>query len=178
MSYYSFKIYLEIDPVTTSFENFSKFIPLSRNIILDYDGLYVHFTHDINGHIYPIHGSLSLLNTQVMLRDFKLEEFHHLSQSASKLSFDIDGSFLDAVKKFSASFTLVPYIDYGKIITDLEKKKFLIVYKSQNILASDKRKFIMRDDPDEYEVDCLGTKMHSELTSKVLNLWSSTIEGK
>nr|QBK85508.1 MAG: hypothetical protein LCMAC101_00950 [Marseillevirus LCMAC101] len=78
------------------------------------------------------------------------------------------------------------YIDYDILLFDLEDKGFLSTRHSQNLIATIDKKFqlspkavervpLLKDYSDHfYEADCLGTKLHEELTTLMQNLWYST----
>lgn len=64
------------------------------------------------------------------------------------------------------------YYDYPKMIDDLEKNKIVQTKPSNGYLVNDSRKFWFPGE-EEYEVDCLGTKLCVEITEKVKSSWLS-----
>lgn len=65
------------------------------------------------------------------------------------------------------------YFDYPKTIDDLVARGKVFTAPSSSVLATDPRKFKFAGEDQEYEVDCLGTKMFVELTERVVEAWKS-----
>jgi hypothetical protein len=63
--------------------------------------------------------------------------------------------------------------NYSRIIDDLERHKLVTIFPSTMILATDPRKFILKNSKEEYEVDCLGTTLCEDITEMVLSLWKT-----
>jgi hypothetical protein len=63
------------------------------------------------------------------------------------------------------------FIDYSLIVTELGKVGMIKIEASKNWLVHDPRRFYFSNETDFVEVDCLGMKMCSGPTERVLELW-------
>lgn len=184
-----------------------KILSVSREVTLWWGGEYVvfycpKFDDDIEDakaklgisapeeSIYPQSGSSSLLGDVVPLSSYNLEQFCSLAKSSrsEKISATVYSDIMGGDLDFDSfrRFTCKRYIDYSRTITELEKKLYVYVSPSENILTTDGRRFSLTEKGnidgmfDEYmgvtfEVDSLGTTFCSDITNLIELLYLKVI---
>ncbi|HMP28034.1 MAG TPA: hypothetical protein PKD85_00455 [Saprospiraceae bacterium] len=70
----------------------------------------------------------------------------------------------------------IAVIDWKQTIEDLEKRGKIKITLTDSVMAVDNRKFWFVDDNPKWaiDVDCLGTALHEDTNSKVIDLWNAT----
>ena len=126
-----------------------------------------------SGLIYPYHISGNYTHTDGLPKPLPSLDFVKTYESiyiTTKAPLDLPHLPLAAIKE---------YVDYPGMIDDLEKIGKVKTKIGTNYMAVDPRRFWFLDEGSTYEgstyeVDCLGTKLCSDLTKKVEDEWRSS----
>ncbi len=140
---------------------------------LTWGGEYLDFRfNESKNYILPETGSTSLLN-KMTIRPYTIKLFIDLSKKASE--FMVFGG-----KELQSADSVIIrwYIDYHRMIADLEEKGKIITGKSTNVLSISSLRFLFTDPENKkifgstfYEFDSLGTTMFTELSAAIEKLW-------
>ncbi len=155
---------------------------------------YVDF-HIEKGVIYPTKGSFNLLGCSearmtVGIKEYSLEEFIGMLKRTSATKFIllvVNNKPIELAKIFTC-IQITYSIDYPKMVTDLERRRWLSTCRSLNVLSTDERRFTLKAGAEKidirlkdyisetYEVDSLGTSFWDDLTKGIEKLWSSHLK--
>ena len=169
----------------------------NSTIRIAWGGQYFDFSYDRHN-FHPVEGKSSLLDgniPKICIKPYSCKEFLELMEDAdqliafsnkSGLLFTPNAEYRSSHRPNLGFFHLVKiyqYTDYDSIITDLEYRGLLSVRSSCNLIATIDKKFeitpqaiqlipVLKEYGNHfYEADCLGTKIHEELTTHIQDLW-------
>ena len=163
-------------------------------------GEYFDFSYE-ESTFHPIEGKPSLVYgraPRLSIKSYSSQEFLELIKYAERLiAFSNPDSMIftpkAGFKQFKPPnmdlFTWVQihkFVDYSLVLADLEERGMVAIRSSQNLIATIDKKFqlypkaaehvlALQDYLDHfYEADCLGTNLHTDLTTCIEKLWRVT----
>jgi hypothetical protein len=172
---YEYVYVLDRIPDTTLIEN-------SIKVILDWGGLSVTFKYDPQmKNLITINGSAMLIRYDgvVSRSRYSLTDFLRLSSGATAI-FLVYTSYQEELSNKGIHLEVNEFIDYSKIVDDLEHYKIIYTQPTTSYIARDKRKFGFlppysnQSEPvysEIWEVDCIGTTLWNHLTEIMIQLW-------
>jgi len=147
----------------------------AEEIRIHFGGFYCNFEFEEEyDQLHISNGSFSLIGMGdefvVQIKTYTIQEFLTLLKDKNP-----DHLFMKFPTDFKVpqvfnSIQVVRTLDYGAMITRLEKDGSVKTRPSNNILASDPREFKILDDNEEdvwWHVDCLGVNTFSGLTKQI-----------
>lgn len=164
---------------------------IDSNFMLYLGPYHVSLKYDFENHLfYPMSGSSYLLGKIFILRGYEINELidlinHQNYRIVINLTFKDDkiiNSKIENLIKILPYFKIEKLTDYSGIITFLETKGYVQTEKTQNILATDERRFFFDENAikimpeieefmnEIYEVDFLGSTLSGDLTNVTINL--------
>lgn len=130
--------------------------------------------------LFPQEGSEIVFRKWVQIKEYTFEEFYRLTPRTYLQVFEQD--FKLELDKYFKKIQINRYDDYPRMITDLENEEVVETIPSNNIMATDRRRFKFLPKIKEieqkaytnefYEVDTLGSSLFQELSHYVTSSWS------
>jgi len=169
--------YIKHNPI--SLEAFEMMISQIQTIQLDFHNGYILFEasdylyNDITEHydwiFHPLRASPNLIN-QTHIKPHTIQDIvNYTNIRCTTIQFKSDYQYDNIYHELFDYTHIIHFIDYSQIITDLEQLGIVQTQPSTNQLATDKRRFQLRDI--NMEVDCLGLSAFNKLSQLMENMW-------
>lgn len=152
-----------------SFEDLQSIVNYTKKITLQYedDSITFFYDRDDSRLFYPNEGTLH--KTKIQLMPYDIEQFYELCNDRI-FSIECEEYLPNKISQLFDEVNSQKYYDYEYIVQELYEKNIVNIEKSTNVMAASPFKFQIKNQ-EFYEVDCLGSKLHRDLTKNILDLY-------